>query len=127
MIERAPTRRGSGVLRALLRSELESGYTRSAAERRIVKVVRQAGLARPLLNEPLLGHVADFLWPRQRLVVEVDGYGAHRHRAAFESDRKRDQQLVAAGYRVVRVTWRQLRDEPLAVIASLAQALAPGS
>ena len=42
----------------------------------------------------------------------------------FERDRRRDQQLVAAGYRVVRVTWIQLRDGPIAVITSIAQALA---
>jgi hypothetical protein len=56
---------------------------------------------------------------------------AHRHRAAFERDRKRDQVMVSAGdqvmvsagYRFLRVTWRQLRDEPLFVVARLAQAL----
>ncbi len=44
--------------------------------------------------------------------------------AAFERDRRRDRTHVAAGYRVIRVTWRQLQDEPLTVIASIAQALA---
>jgi very-short-patch-repair endonuclease len=56
--------------------------------------------------------------------VEVDGYAYHRHRKAFESDRRRDQELVAAGYRVIRVTWLQLRDQPISVITSIAQALA---
>ena len=42
---------------------------------------------------------------------------------AFERDRKRDQRLVAAGFRVIRVTWRQLVGEPLALIARIAQAL----
>jgi very-short-patch-repair endonuclease len=36
--------------------------------------------------------------------VEVDGYGVHGHRAAFERDRRRDQVLAAAGYTVLRVT-----------------------
>ncbi len=58
------------------------------------------------------------------LVVEVDGYPFHGGRAAFESDRARDATLVAAGYRVVRFTAVQLRDEPLVVIARLAAALA---
>jgi very-short-patch-repair endonuclease len=57
-------------------------------------------------------------------VLEVDGHTFHGHRTAFERDRKRDQVLVAAGYRVIRVTYKQLLDEPLAVIARLAQALA---
>lgn len=124
VIERTPTMKGSAVVRALLRSEVETGYTRSRAERVMVKLTRAAALPRPLLNQRLLGYVADFLWPQQRLVLEVDGYKYHRHRAAFERDRRRDQLMVASGYRVLRITWRQLRDEPLFVVARLAEALA---
>ncbi len=65
------------------------------------------------------------MWAAQRLVVEVDGFRFHGHRAAFERDRRRDATLVAAGYRVIRVTWRQITEEPLAVVASLGQALGP--
>lgn len=124
VIERTPTLKGSSVIRALLRAGVESGYTRSEAERRMRRLAAAAGLDQPQLNVPVLGYVVDFLWPAQRLVVEVDGYQFHGHRQKFESDRRRDQQLVAAGYRVIRVTWLQLRDEPIAVIASVAQALA---
>ena len=56
-------------------------------------------------------------------MVEIDGHRFHRHRRAFESDRWRDQILAARGYRVLRITWRQLHDEPLAVIGRLAMAL----
>jgi very-short-patch-repair endonuclease len=64
------------------------------------------------------------LWAPQRLVVEVDGFAYHGGRAAFERDRLRDAELQAAGYRVARVTWRQLVERPEALIARLAQALA---
>ena len=57
-------------------------------------------------------------------MVEVDGYKYHGHRAAFERDRRRDQVIVSAGYLVLRITWRQLREEPLFVVARLAQAIA---
>ena len=124
VIERTPTLKGSSVIRELLRAQEDSGYTRSEAERRMRRLAKAAGLAQPLTNTRLLGHEVDFLWPDQRLVVEVDGYQFHGHRQRFERDRRRDQQLVAAGYRVVRVTWIQLRDEPIAVITSIAQALA---
>lgn len=60
-------------------------------------------------------------------MVEVDGYAFHGDRAAFERDRRRDQLLTAHGLRVIRVTWRQLQSEPLAVIARIAQALARGA
>jgi len=65
----------------------------------------------------------DLLWPAARLVVEVDGYEHHGPRPAFERDRRRDGRLSAAGYRVLRVTSRQLVEEPERVIAILAAAL----
>jgi very-short-patch-repair endonuclease len=48
----------------------------------------------------------------------------HSSRRAFERDRRRDADLNAAGFRVLRITWRQLVEEPVAVVARLAQALA---
>jgi very-short-patch-repair endonuclease len=70
----------------------------------------------PQTNAQLLGFEVDFLWAAERVVVEVDGHQFHGQRRAFESDRRRDQILAARGYRVMRITWRQLQDEPLAVI-----------
>ena len=75
-------------------------------------------------NVRVAGHEVDVLWPDAKLVVEVDGYAFHSTRAAFERDRRRDGELQAAGYRVLRLTWRQLADEPEAVVASLARTLA---
>jgi very-short-patch-repair endonuclease len=88
------------------------------------KLCRQAGLPQPLTNIMLNGHLVDFYWPDQRLIVEVDGYGTHGNRLAFENDRRRDQTRVAAGYVVIRVTWRQLQHEAIAITARIAQALA---
>jgi len=45
-------------------------------------------------------------------------------RRSFEGDRRRDQRLVGAGWRVVRLTGRQLVFEPELVVATLATALA---
>jgi very-short-patch-repair endonuclease len=50
-----------------------------------------------------------------------------RHRASrksFEQDRARDAALTASGLRVLRITWRQLVEQPEAVIARVAAALA---
>jgi very-short-patch-repair endonuclease len=53
------------------------------------------------------GHVeVDFFWPTHNLIVETDSWQTHGDRAAFERDRARDAALAAAGYRVVRFTWR---------------------
>ena len=69
------------------------------------------------------GEIVDLYWPEPKLVVELDGFQFHRSRAAFETDRRRDAKLAAAGLRVIRVTWLQLQHEPYAVIARIAQAL----
>jgi very-short-patch-repair endonuclease len=50
------------------------------------------------------------LWRSHRLVAELDGRGYHEQR--FERDREKDADLVAAGYRVVRVTWERLTGQP---------------
>ncbi len=47
----------------------------------------------------------------ERLVLEVDGYAFHGDRDAFERDRERDLQLTARGYLVLRVSYRQIREE----------------
>jgi very-short-patch-repair endonuclease len=65
----------------------------------------------------------DAVWPRERLIVELDGFSFHGHRAAFERDRARDAALQAAGYRVIRLTHRRLEGEPAAVAADVARLL----
>jgi very-short-patch-repair endonuclease len=60
--------------------------------------------------------LVDCVWPAQRLVIELDSYGYHRSRRAFEDDRRRDTKLQLAGYRVVRLTRERLEHEPLRVI-----------
>jgi len=68
----------------------ESRLTRSEAERKVLELIRAARLPIPRTNTRLHGYEVDLLWPDQRLVVEVDGYAFHSHRAAFERDRRRD-------------------------------------
>lgn len=123
VLSRVPGRRGAARLRALLAEEAEEGYSRSRAERLLRSLIRSSGLPLPVFNEPLHGFTVDAHWRAQRVVVEVDGRRFHGHAAAFERDRRRDQILAAAGYRVIRVTWRQLTREPIAVAVRLAQAL----
>jgi very-short-patch-repair endonuclease len=122
IVERNPHRPGTcALLRTLAR---EPRLTRSQAEAVLLELVRRAGLPLPATNLRVLGHEVDDLWREDRLIVEVDGFDPHGTRMAFERDRRRDAELVAAGYRVIRITWRQLMDEPEAVVARLAGALA---
>jgi very-short-patch-repair endonuclease len=124
-----PGRHGHRALRAQL-SGLDplTKHARNEFERRFLKLVEAAGLPRPEVNTTvhLEGRVLepDFLWRRERVIVETDGWETHGTRQAFERDRAKDQLLLRAGYRVIRVTWLQLEHEAHAVLATLRAALA---
>jgi predicted transcriptional regulator of viral defense system len=70
---------------------------------------------------------ADFAWPDRKIVVETDGRRTHGTRHAFEADRRRDQRLIAAGWRVIRTTWRQLKYRPHELEPVLLTLLGPAS
>jgi very-short-patch-repair endonuclease/predicted transcriptional regulator of viral defense system len=119
---RYPHHRGRAALKRAL--QLEPAFTRSKGERLLLALVRKARLPNPVTNTELHGYEVDHLWREQRLIVEVDGWDGHSTRAAFEADRRRDADVQARGYRVIRITWRQLTEEPEAVVANLSAALA---
>jgi very-short-patch-repair endonuclease len=121
---RCPGRGGTARLRALLAHEQGPGFDRSRAERILRRIVEQGGLPWPRFNTHVLGFEADAYWPEHGVIVEVDGYDAHGHWAAFQRDRRRDQTLTSAGYTVLRVTWHQLIEETLWVAVRIAQVLA---
>jgi very-short-patch-repair endonuclease len=97
--------------------------TRSELEFRFLRLCRRHRLPKSEVNATVDSFIADFFWPRQRLIVELDGYRAHAGRAAFEADRARDVRLKALGYDVVRLTWRHLTVEPADTAAALRRLL----
>lgn len=119
---------GAAMVRAVLARGDAPAFTRSEAEERFLALVRRARLPAARSNVVVEGHEVDFLWSAARLVVEVDGAEWHARPGAFERDRRRDAILLAAGYRVMRVTWRQLHDEPESLLVRLARSLTtPGA
>ena len=128
LLDRHPGMRGARTIKTCLHrlGRGPSGRTRSKLEDRFASLIARSKLPKPALNALLdLGGMkieADCLWRDQRLIVELDGSQAHQTRAAFETDRERDRRLQAAGWRVLRVTWRQL-DEPAALLADLRRLL----
>ena len=118
-----PGHRGAGRLQRALRTHTPgSTLTRSELEERFLALCTDHGLARPRVNAYAAGLEVDFLFERQRLVVETEGWAYHGTRAAFERDRERDAILIRAGYRTIRLTHRQLA-HPAVVAATLAAAL----
>ena len=88
-------------------------------EERFVLICERYSLDQPALNVKIGGWTVDAVWFEAKVVVELDGHAAHRTAAAMEEDRRRDLDLRAAGYTVLRYTWRQLIDETELVVADL--------
>jgi len=119
--------RGRRALRPVRRLLAELGAPdegRSSLEIRFAKFLRRHRLPAPIQNVHVLGHEVDALWPAAKLVVELDSWEHHGHRAAFERDRARDPKLLLAGYRTIRVTHRRLDREPTELAAEIRQLLA---
>jgi very-short-patch-repair endonuclease len=106
--------------------EREPDLTRSELERLFLRLCRRHRFPCPEVNVRIGPYEVDFLWREQALIVETDGFRHHGNRIAFESDRARDVQLHALGHRVVRFTYRQVREEPGAVAASLRSVFGAG-
>ena len=121
-VGRAARRRGARALRPATRQGPR--LTRSEAERKALELIEAAGLPRPETNVRIGRYEVDLLWREERVVVEIDGFAFHGHRAAFEHDRGKDLRLAREGIRVLRITWRQLVDEPERIVALLAGLLA---
>jgi very-short-patch-repair endonuclease len=64
------------------------------------------------VNTLVEGHLVDFLWPEQKVIVETDSWSYHGDPFAFEKDRQRDVELTAAGYDVHRTTAKMLERDP---------------
>lgn len=116
-------RPGTAVLRRLLERDGSPAMTRSRAEEAFLSLVRGSLLPQPAVNARVGAYEVDFLWREQGLAVEVDGFAFHASRDRFEGDRRRDAELAAGGILVIRVTWRQLTEEPLVVLGALGRAL----
>ncbi len=125
-LARHPGRPGTPSLHALVNGATPS-LTRSKAEAKLLALIRAADLPRPETNDSLDPYEPDFLWRDERVIVEFDSWQFHSGRRAFEADRRRDADLAARGYTVIRVTWRQLAHQPHAVVARIAAALAHAS
>lgn len=107
----------TAIRRLVEDATLGATVTRSELEERFLAFLEARGLPRPQVNTALeldRGRLieADCLWPHAALVAELDGHATHHTRHAFERDRARDRALQAAGWRVVRITWRQLHADP---------------
>lgn len=131
-LRRNPTRPGAGLVRAVLDEHyIGSTATWSELEERFLSLSRDAGLPPPEVNAWVVlpdGGPAirgDFVWREQRIIVEADSRKFHNTRQRFERDRRRDQRAIAAGWRIVRTTWRQLECAPHEVLDTVVALMNP--
>ena len=129
-LARNPTRAGAKAVRRVLAEHyIGSTPTENEFEEAFLTLTRSLGLPDPRAQfyiDPRDGDPpirADFAWPEHRIAVETDGQRTHGTRVAFETDRRRDQRLIAAGWTVIRTTWRQLTQRPGELRATLLKLL----
>jgi len=124
--ERGRGRRALKPIRRLLAAARAPSEGRSPLETRFARFRDHYGLPPAVANADVLGREVDVLWPAAKLVVELDSWEHHSHRAAFERDRARDPKFLLAGYRTIRVTHRRLDNEPDALATEIRGLLALG-
>lgn len=99
------------------------GRLRGDLEERFIAFLDAKKIPRPRLNQWLtLGDdriQVDCLWPEPRLIVELDDWQSHGMKRGFRKDRERDRRLGVAGYRVIRITEDQIRNEADALARDL--------
>lgn len=123
-------RPGTALLRRLL-AVRTADYVppESELEALLVAVIAAAGLAAPARQASVGGTQApvgrvDFVYREARLVIEADSRRYHSSWLDVQADHRRDLLLTAAGWRVIRVNWHQLVEEPALFIAALQAILA---
>lgn len=95
----------------------------SAAERRLMSLLRDAGVLGWARGFRTCGYRLDLAFPEERVAVEVDGWAWHVDVERFQRDRVRQNALVNAGWRVLRFTWTDLVADPHRVVAEIRAAL----
>lgn len=124
-----PGRRGAGVLRRILdRRALGASRPDSILEPRMARLLRRYDLPAAAFQHRVVKggrFVAqvDFAYPNAKLAIEVDGFEAHSSPRALQSDLRRQNDLVGAGWTVLRFTWEDVVRRTAAVAAQIRNSL----
>jgi very-short-patch-repair endonuclease len=109
LLSRCKRRRGAPLLRGvLLWHQAGSTITESEAEEAFWAIIKRCGLPRPAPQATVEGKRRDFVWPDQRIVVEIDSHRFHKTAAAFERDGLRGNEVTLAGWVHLRFTRRRV-------------------
>jgi predicted transcriptional regulator of viral defense system len=117
---RAATGRGAERVRRV--GELADPNSASVLESLLRVLLAENGLRPPMSQYPVYdsqGRIiarADFAWPRERLIVEVDGFEFHSSRADYRKDRRRWNAFTRMNWRVLRFSWEDVVEHPEYVV-----------
>jgi very-short-patch-repair endonuclease len=118
-------RRGSRSLRHLLEERaLQTRPTDSRLEVKILRVLAKAGLPRPIGQYPVTmpgesDYHLDFAYPEARFGIEGDSYRWHSSRSAWRRDRARLNRLSQLGWRVLLVSWEDLKGDAAEFVSTV--------
>jgi hypothetical protein len=118
----------AGVRQARRAVDFSDPRTESALESCARVIFHEHGLEPPEIQYTVTGpgfrYSVDFYWPGHRVVAEADGKMKYSdpQRAIRQLDR--DQRLRDLGYKVVHFTWRELFQNPAAVVERIRRAFA---
>jgi hypothetical protein len=116
--------KGVGRLRQIaLEVNPEALETKSVSEVDFLALWRDVSGLVPAVNVLVEGHLVDFLWAEQKVIVETDSWSHHGDRPTFEDDHQRDVDLVGAGYDVHRTTYKMLERNPAPFLKNVQKAL----
>ncbi len=110
LLTRCPNNPGAARLKPFV--DAPRGPTRSELEDAFDDLSARFDLPRAEVNARAAGYEVDVLFGAERVIVELDGWEFHQTREAFESDRDRDAETLAAGLETVRITWERLKSNP---------------
>ena len=110
------------LLRVLDRGEMHG--TDTDDEEKMYQLILDAQLPKPQTQVWILDYRLDFYWPKLLLGVELDAYGTHGGPGRWDADTQRDNRLFTeTGITMIRITRPQIRNYPLAALATVAQAI----
>ena len=120
-------RPGIRVARAILDERLGEEVSLNRFERLVRDTLCEAGIAPPVAQHkvqlPGGTFYLDLAWPDRMVAVECDGWESHSSPSALMYDLDRQNQLVLAGWTILRFSWRKVVDEPDQVVGHVAAAL----
>jgi hypothetical protein len=108
VVRRFPNHAGARRLKPFVYAK--GGPTRSEWEDAFPKYCCRYDLPGPLMSAKVAGHEVDALFLDEKVIVELDSWEFHQDRLAFESDRDRDADTLAAGCVTVRITWERMHE-----------------